>query len=135
MIGESAATTSGWYSPVSRAIGATWSSVTGDLLIAIAPIMPRPITSRLGLREPLVTNCARPMVPPAPGTFWTCTPDASLSASQHLLRGPGQLIVAAAGTGRGDDLETLDLSPGRAGGRRGHRGRKRRREQQASREA
>ena len=80
LIGELAATTSGWYSPVSRASGCTWSSVTGDLLIAIAPIMPSPVTSRFGLRAPLVTNWASPIVPPAPGMFWTWTPAASCLA-------------------------------------------------------
>ena len=39
LIGESAGTTSASYSPVSRAIGVTSASVTGEALVRMAPTM------------------------------------------------------------------------------------------------
>jgi hypothetical protein len=61
-------------SAVRRAIGVTCSNVTGALLVRMAPIMTKPLTMRV-LPSPLdpVTNWAMPTVPPAPGTFVTCT--------------------------------------------------------------
>src|SRR5688500_11879432 len=44
----------------------------------MAPIIPSPVTSRLLPRFLPVTNWARPMVPPAPGTLTTCTPEGSV---------------------------------------------------------
>ena len=130
LIGESAATTRGWYSPVSKASGITWSRVTGALLIWIAPIIPKPPISRLGLRFLAVTNWDRPMVPPAPGTFMTWTPDARFSFLHDLLEGPGMLVVAAATVGRGDDLQTFELRECRNG--REGAGRHRNRREQMS---
>ena len=39
----------------------------------------------VGLRFLPETNWARPTVPPAPGMFTTCTPEASLDPAQRLL--------------------------------------------------
>ena len=73
MIGDFAGTTMASGSAVSRAIGVVWSRLTGDLLVRMAPTMTKPFT-RSWLGSPLaLTNCARPTVPPAPGTFVTCT--------------------------------------------------------------
>ena len=48
------------------------SRLTGDLLVRIAPTMVMPLTiSWLGSPFAPLTNCARPMVPPAPVTFVT----------------------------------------------------------------
>ena len=74
MSGEFAGTTMTRYSLVSRAIGVTWSRVTGALLVRIAPTMTKPLTiSWLPSPLALFTNWAMPMVPPAPGMFVTCT--------------------------------------------------------------
>ena len=60
-------TTTTWYSPVRRAIGVTCDRLTGDLLVMMAPtITMPPIISVLGSPLLELTNCARPMVPPAP---------------------------------------------------------------------
>ena len=70
--GESAGTAIACHSPVSRAIGVTWSSVTGDLLVMIAPTMTYPLAiSWVGSPLAPFTNWAMPIVPPAPGTFVT----------------------------------------------------------------
>ena len=81
LIGEFAGTTMTCVSSVRRAIGVTWSSETGDLFIRIAPTMTKPLTISW-LPSPLapLTNCARPTVPPAPGTLITCTLFTSFSA-------------------------------------------------------
>ena len=39
LMSDAAGTTSASYSPVRRAIGVTWSSVTGEALVRIAPTM------------------------------------------------------------------------------------------------
>src|SRR3546814_13672922 len=73
------------YSPVSRAIGVTWSRVTGDWLVRMAPTMTSPLTIS-ALPSPFLrsTNWASPTVPPAPPTFstWTepATPDACIDS-------------------------------------------------------
>ncbi len=55
------------YSPVRRAIGVTCDRLTGDLLVMIAPTMTMPpIISALGSPLLELTNCAMPIVPPAP---------------------------------------------------------------------
>ena len=77
-IGESTGTTTISYSPTIRASGVTWSSETGDLLVMIAPCSVWPATRTASpLRFLVVTNWARPIVPPAPGTFYTWTLEAS----------------------------------------------------------
>ena len=67
-------------SSVSRAIGVTWSSVTGDLFSRIAPTITKPLTISVLPSPLLLTNCARPTVPPAPGTLITCALFTSFSA-------------------------------------------------------
>ena len=82
LIGESAGTTISSYSPVSRASGVTLARVTGDLLVRMAPTMTSPPTRIASPFLPLlVTNWARPTVPPAPPMFSTCTPEASPSSA------------------------------------------------------
>ncbi len=76
-MGESGGTTMAVYSPVSRASGVTWSSVTADLLVTMAPSMIWPPTRIVGERFLAVTNWARPTVPPAPGMFTTWMLEAS----------------------------------------------------------
>ena len=77
LIGPSAGTTISSYSPVSRASGVTSSKVTGALLVRMAPTITSPPTR---MASPfffsLVTNWARPMVPPAPAMFLTWMPEA-----------------------------------------------------------
>jgi hypothetical protein len=69
-MGESTGTTMASDSAVSRAMGVVWSRVTGDLLVRIAPSITNPLTmSWFG--SLLLTNWARPTVPPAPGTLVT----------------------------------------------------------------
>ena len=60
-------TTTTSYSPVSRAMGVTCDRLTGDLLEMIAPTITMPPTIN-ALGSPLfeLTNCASPIVPPAP---------------------------------------------------------------------
>src|SRR5262245_51312620 len=82
LIGELAGTTMTWVSSVSRAIGVTWSRLTGDLLVRMAPTMTKPLTMSW-LPSPLapLTNWAMPTVPPAPATLVTCTLRAIFSAT------------------------------------------------------
>ncbi len=62
------------YSVVSRAIGVTWSRVTGDWLVAMAPTITKPIIIIICSSPALsLTSWARPTVPPAPGTLKTST--------------------------------------------------------------
>ena len=78
LIGESTGTTTISYSPTRRATGVTWSRVTGALLVMIAPCRVWPASRTVSpLPFLVVTNWARPIVPPAPGTFWTWTLEAS----------------------------------------------------------
>src|SRR3954470_16327699 len=78
LIGESAVTASISYSPTRRAIGVTDSSVTGDLLVRMAPCMIMPVTIKALPRPFFVdTNCASPMVPPAPAMLTTWVADAA----------------------------------------------------------
>ena len=128
----SAATTSGWYSPVRRASGVTCSSVTGDLLVSVAPTRPRPTTSRLGLRELLGHELGEPDRAAGARNVLHLHAGGQPALLQHLLRRPGQLVVAAAGAGRGDDLKACNLSPGR--GDRCDTASNRRSEQRASRD-
>ena len=74
-------TTTTWYSPVSRAIGVTCDRLTGDLLVMIAPTITMPPII-IALPSPLLelTNCARPIVPPAPPLLSTVTLGTILSA-------------------------------------------------------
>ena len=73
--GPSAGTTTSSYSPVSRASGVTSASVTGALLVKIAPSITSPPTRMASPRFfSLVTNWARPIVPPAPAMFLTWMP-------------------------------------------------------------
>ena len=70
--GEAAGTTITSYSPVSRAIGVTSCSVTGDACVTMPPSMISPdtiTTSPLPRSAPM--NRARPIVPAAPGMFST----------------------------------------------------------------
>ena len=95
LIGELAGTTMASSSAVSRAIGVTWSRVTGDLLVRIAPTMTKPLTmSWLPSPLALLTNWAMPMVPPAPGTLVTCTllamPDCVRPAASSARSGPSR---------------------------------------------
>src|SRR5687767_10666217 len=67
LCGEFAGTMIASDSAVRRAIGVTFASVTGDLFIAVAPTVTKPDTnSALGSPLLVLTNCARPMAPPAP---------------------------------------------------------------------
>ncbi len=69
---DEAGTTMTSYSPVRRAIGVVFSSVTADWLVRMAPTITRPLTIRtFGLPFSLSASCARPIVPPAPVTFST----------------------------------------------------------------
>ena len=124
LCGEFAGTTITSWSAVRRAIGVTASSVTGDLLVSTAPTMVMPITISW-LPSPLawLTNCARPTVPPAPGTLTTWTLLAAPVAVMHLLQRARRAVPAAAGTGRRRDLQ-LERSLGgdRQGGRGGETG-------------
>ena len=94
--GEFFGTTTTSGSPVSRAIGVTLVRFTGELLVRIAPTMVMPPTrSWSSAPRACCANCARPTVPPAPGTFCTCTlralPDltiASCSARAALSQPP-----------------------------------------------
>ena len=99
---ELAGTTITSYSPVSRAIGVTCSSVTGDWLVRIAPSMTRPpIISALPWPSLPETNWARPIVPPAPGMLTTWMPLArSASCSAFCMARPvwSQPPPGAAGT-------------------------------------
>ena len=64
----------------------TLASVTGDLFIAVAPTVTRPETnSALGSPLLVVTNCARPIAPPAPPLLSNCA----------LLMLPAACIAAA----------------------------------------
>ena len=69
------------YSRTSSASGSALSSVTGALFEMIAPTMLKAVTRMLGLRFLPETNWAKPTVPPAPGMFTTCTPEARPSCS------------------------------------------------------
>ena len=112
--GESVGTTISSYSPVRRASGVTLARVTGDLLVRMAPTITSPPTRTASPFLPLLeTNWARPMVPPAPPMFSTWTPEARLVGLQGGLHGAGGLVPAAAGIGRSDDVEALDLGLGR----------------------
>ena len=79
--GEFAGTTTMWCSSVSRAIGTTSSNVTVESFVAMAPTNVAPVTIRL-FGSVLVTNCERPIVPPAPAMLITSAPlGARLSVS------------------------------------------------------
>ena len=49
------------------------------------------------------------MVPPAPGTLMNLNVRGELLLFQDLLGGSRQLVIAAAGPRRCDDLDTLDV--------------------------
>ncbi len=73
--GEFGATAIALYSIVSRASGVTCSRVTGDLFVRMPPTMIAPITiMALSLPFMVLTNSARPIVPPAPPLFVTWAP-------------------------------------------------------------
>lgn len=59
--------------PSSRAIGVTCSSVTGESLVKMAPIMMRPvIINKFESPSCEFTTCASPITPSALGTLITC---------------------------------------------------------------
>ncbi|MNE97156.1 hypothetical protein D3C80_1954590 [compost metagenome] len=67
MIGELAGTVMTMVSANRRAIGVAFFSVTGGLLVSIAPTITAPTTiSALGLPLSVLTNWVSAMVPPAP---------------------------------------------------------------------
>ena len=67
LIGEAAPTTTISVSAYSRAIGVAFFSVTGGLLLSIAPTITEPTTiSAAGLLFSELTNWASAIVPPAP---------------------------------------------------------------------
>ena len=79
--GRLAGTTSASNSPVSRAIGVVWVSLTGLLLAMIAPTITMPPTIRaLGRPFHWLMNWGSPTVPPAPPTLVICAPEISFSA-------------------------------------------------------
>src|SRR5262245_39883197 len=80
LIGELAGTTMTCVSSVSRAIGVTWLKLSGDLLSRMAPTMTKPLTISVLPSPLLLTNCANPTVPPAPGMLITCALLTSFSA-------------------------------------------------------
>src|SRR5690606_38814082 len=69
-----AGTTMTSYSAVSLAMGVVFASVTGASLLRMAPTITRPIIIRMSSwPDSVVASCARPIVPPAPGTLKTST--------------------------------------------------------------
>src|SRR4051794_24993964 len=120
LIGESAATTSGWNSPVSRGYGRHLIQrhrrlVDRDRADEAQPRDEEARTARTFGHELRQADGAA-----GPRNVLDLHAGRQSLGQQDLLRRPGELVVAAAGTGRRDQLEAFDL--GAAGtGRNKHR--------------
>ena len=89
--GELGATAIALYSMVSRASGVTCSRVTGDLLVRMPPTMITPMTiMALSLPFIVLTNSARPIVPPAPPLFVTWAPALWMPSASSAARTAGR---------------------------------------------
>ena len=85
--GELGATAIALYSIVSRARGVTSARVTGVLLVRMPPTMITPMTiMALSLPFMVLTNSARPIVPPAPPLFVTWAPALWMPSASRAAR-------------------------------------------------